>query len=162
LETVPVTEPELHSADVPQEDNLGDVRRSVQAIADGHHDTASIAQRTQRSARHAGYAINAAIALEWIGEPEESAGSDGGLVIHELGKKLLATKAGSPEERKLWRESIEQSASLKAIAPGLFGAAEPEVQVIAAAIVRLAGLAQSTAERRARTLIAWRRQVLEP
>ena len=156
-----MTEPELHSADVPQEDNLGDVRRSVQAIADGHHDTASIAQRTQRSARHAGYAINAAIALEWIGEPDESKPEEG-LVIHELGKKLLATKAGSPEERKVWRDSIEQSASLKAIAPGLFGAAEPEVKVIAAAIVRLAGLAQSTAERRARTLIAWRRQVLEP
>ena len=159
-----MTEPELHSADVPQEDNLGDVRRSVQAIADGHHDTASIAERTQRSARHAGYAINAAIALEWIGEPDESKPEEleGGLVIHELGKKLLATKAGSPEERKVWRDSIEQSTSLKAIAPGLFGAEEPEVKAIASAIVRLAGLAQSTAERRARTLIAWRRQVLEP
>jgi hypothetical protein len=155
-------EPELHSADVPQEDNLGDVRRSVQAIADGHHDTASIAQRTQRSARHAGYAINAAIALEWIGEPDESKPEEEGLVIHELGKKLLATKAGSADERKIWRESIEKSYAVAAIAPQLLGAAEPEVKTIAASIVKLAALAQSTAERRARTLIAWRRQALEP
>ena len=51
---------EIHSADVPQEDNLGDVRRTVEAIAAGLEDTESIAGRTGRSKRHVGYAINAA------------------------------------------------------------------------------------------------------
>jgi hypothetical protein len=149
------TEPELHSADVPQEDNLGDVRNTVQAIVDGLHDTQSIADRTKRSRRHVGYAINAAIVLGWIGEGDE------GLSVLEPGKKLLAHAAGTPDERKAMREAIEKSTSVHALAPDLLAAAEPTRTAISERIQKLAHLSKSTSDRRAQTLLSWRRQILE-
>ncbi len=145
---------ELHSADVPQEDNLTDVRRTVEAIGSGLEDTQGIAERTKRSRRHAGYAVNAAIVLGWV-----EAGD--ALVTTEQGRKLLATAEGSEAERAAYREAIEKSPSVSAIAPALLGADPLERNTIAEQISKLAGLAKSTAERRAQTLLSWRRQVLE-
>jgi hypothetical protein len=144
---------ELHSADVPQEDNLTDVRRTVEAIGSGLEDTQGIAERTRRSRRHAGYAVNAAIVLGWV-----EAGD--ALVPTELGRKLLAAPEGSEAERAAFREAIEKSPSVSAIAPALLGTEPPDRVAIAARITQLAGLAASTAGRRAQTLLSWRRQVL--
>jgi hypothetical protein len=146
---------EIHSADAPQEDNLADVRSAVQAIADGLHDTQSIADRTGRSRRHVGYAINAAIGLGWLGE------SDEGLALLDAGKALLAQKAGTAEERALHKRSIEESPTLKAIAPDLLAAAAPDRKKISDTIAALTGLSKATSDRRAQTLMSWRRQVLE-
>lgn len=145
---------ELHSADVPQEDNLTDVRRTVEAIGSGLEDTQGIAERTRRSRRHAGYAVNAAIVLGWV-----EAGD--ALVVTGQGRKLLATAEGSEAERAAYREAIEKSPSVSAIAPSLLGTEQPARAAIAEQISKLAGLAKSTAERRAQTLLSWRRQVLE-
>lgn len=144
---------ELHSADVPQEDNLTDVRRTVAAIASGLEDTQSIAELTRRSRRHAGYAINAAIVLGWVEAGDKLAPS-------ALGRKLLAAAEGSEAERAVVREAIEKSPSMIAIAPALLGPEEPTRAALAASIAALAGLARSTAERRAQTLLSWRRQAL--
>ena len=147
--------PEIHSADAPQEDNLGDVRRTVEAVAQGLEDTQSIADRTKRSRRHVGYAINAAIVLGLIDEGEER------LTVLEAGKKLLAHPEGSAEERAFLRAAIEKSAVLRALAPELLAAVEPERATISGRIQTLAGLSKSTSDRRAQTLLSWRRQVLE-
>ena len=144
---------ELHSADVPQEDNLADVRRTVLAIDLGLEDTQSIAERTQRSRRHAGYAINAAIVLELIEAGDK-------LVATPLGKKLLGTAEATDAERAVWREAIEKSPSMQALFPALLEPAEPTRTAIAEKIAQLASLAKSTSERRAQTLLSWRRQVL--
>jgi hypothetical protein len=153
-----MTEPEIHSADVPQEDNLGDVRRTLEAIVQGLHDTQSIATKTQRSARHASYAINSAIILQFVGEPDDE--NADGLVIHPLGSMLLATVPGSEAERKVLRSAVEKSPSLKLLVPNFFEGEEPDRRTIAASIMKFAGLAESTSIRRAATLIAWRRQIL--
>ena len=149
-----MTESEIHSADVPQEDNLGDVRRTVEAIAAGLEDTESIAARTGRSKRHVGYAINAAIVLGWIEEGEDK------LVVLALAQKLLAAKAGGDEERAVLRKSIEESAILRTLAPQLLAAAEPTREQLSARIQSLSGLSPSTSIRRAQTLLSWRRQVV--
>ena len=145
---------EIHSADVPQEDNLGDVRRTVEAIAAGLEDTGSIASRIGRSRRHVGYAINAAIVLGWLEEGDDK------LAVLAAAQKLLAQKAGSDAERAVLRESIEQSAVLRALAPGLLAAAEPSREQISERIEALSGLSKSTSVRRAQTLLSWRRQVV--
>jgi len=149
-------EPQIHSTDVPQEDNLGDVRRTVQAVADGFEDTQSIAERTHRSSRHAGYAINAAITLGWIDAGEEK------LAVLETGRKLLAEKPGSAGERALLRAAVEGAPVLLLLAPGLLAEAAPEKSVLCESIERQSGLSKSTAGRRAQTLLSWRRQLLEP
>lgn len=145
---------EIHSADVPQEDNLGDVRRTVEAIAAGLEDTESIAARTARSKRHVGYAINAAIVLGWIELGDEK------IAVLEAGKKVLAQAAGSDGERAALRESISASPVLQKLAPELLAAAEPTREQLSARIQSLAGLSKSTSDRRAQTLLSWRRQVV--
>jgi hypothetical protein len=146
---------EIHSGDVPQEDNLGDVRDAVQAIADGLEDTQSIAERTKRSRRHVGYAINAAIVLAWIAEGPDR------LAVLDAGKKLLQSGKGTAAEKKALRASIEASPALREIAPDLLGPAEPTREAISQRIQSLTGLSKSTSDRRAQTLLSWRRQVLE-
>lgn len=152
--TDPAKSPEIHSADVPQEDNLGDVRRTVEAIAAGLEDTESIATRTARSKRHVGYAINAAIVLGWIEVGDEK------IAVLEQGKKLLAQAADSEGERTVLRESIDKSPVLRALAPGLLAPAGPTRDQLSTQIQALAGLSKSTADRRAQALLSWRRQVV--
>ena len=146
---------EIHSADVPQEDNLGDVRRTVEAIAAGLEDSQSIADRTGRSKRHVGYAINAAIVLGWLDEGDDR------LQVLEMAKTLLAEKPGSAGEGVVFRSSIEKSAVLGVLAPGLLAQAAPSREQISEQIQARAGLSKSTSDRRAQALLAWRRQVLE-
>ena len=147
-------DPEIHSADVPQEDNLGDVRRTVEAIAAGLEDTQRIAEKTGRSKRHAGYAINAAVVLGWIELGEDK------LLVLPAAQKLFAQKAGSDGERAVLRESIEQSPILRALCPALLAPAEPTKDQLSASIQALSGLSKSTADRRAQALLSWRRQVV--
>lgn len=147
---------ELTSADVPQEDNLHNVRLVAQAIADGLEDTQSIADRAKISRRHVGYAINACFVLGWVAEtPEKLAASD-------AARALFKTTPGSAEEKALLRASIEGSAAIHAIAPALLAAGEPDRPAIVERIAAATGLSKSTSDRRAQTLLSWRRQVLAP
>ena len=145
----------IHSADVPQEDNLGDVRRTVEAIAAGLEDSQSIADKTGRSKRHVGYAINAAIVLGWLDEGDER------LAVLDAAKALFAQKPGSAGEGAIFRACIEKSAVLAELAPGLLAEPAPTREQLSARIQERAGLSKSTSDRRAQTLLSWRRQVLE-
>ena len=58
------------------------------------------------------------------------------------------------------RAGIEGSPTLRALAPDLLAAAEPSGAALGARIMEATGLSKSTSERRARTLLSWRRQLL--
>lgn len=145
---------ELTTADIPQEDNLGKVLLVLRAIAQGLQDTRSIAEQSKVSQRHVGYGINAAFVLGLAAEGDEA------LVITPAGAKLLAQPAGSAEERALLRAAMEASPVLRELAPDLLAEAEPARAALAQRIHEVSGLSQSTSERRARTLLSWRRQAL--
>ena len=145
---------ELTSADVPQEDDLGTVRLVVEAIGQGLQDTQGLAEKSGVSRRHVGYAINAAFVLGWVVEEPDR------LAISPEGQKLLAQPSGSPAEKPLLRAAIEQSAAVQAIAKDLLAAEGPTRKVLSERIRDATGLSASTSERRAQTLLSWRRQVL--
>ena len=145
---------ELSSADVPQEDDLAKVRLVLGAVALGLQDTQSIAEKSGVSRRHVGYAINASIVLGWLAEGDEQ------LVVSPAGTAVLAQPQGSPEERAMLRAAVVGSKVLQQLAPDLLAEAEPSREAIAERIRQASGLSASTAERRTRALISWRRQVL--
>ena len=145
---------DLTSADVPQEDDLSKVRLVLGAVALGLQDTQSISEKSGVSRRHVGYAINAAIVLGWLAEGEEQ------LAVSASGQNLLAQPQGSAEERAQLRASVEGSEILQQLAPGLLDEQEPSRPEMAARIQQASGLSASTAERRTRAILSWRRQVM--
>jgi hypothetical protein len=145
---------ELTTADVPQEDSLQTVRLVLQSIAEGLQDTESMAARSGVSRRHAGYAINALIVLGLISEGDEA------LAPSDDAKKLLATGAGSADEKAAFRGAVERSPAMRAIAPDLLAAQGPERDTLRDRIMAAAGLSKSTSDRRAQALLSWRRQLV--
>jgi hypothetical protein len=143
--------PEISSADVPQAPNLARIRCIVTAIADGTTSGEQIAEETDISVRHVGYAVRAAQTLGLLDRaPAPTA----------AGQQLLATEQESDEERAVFCRCIEESAILRAIAPKLLAPKPPTKRVLAARIERLSGLSKATAEHRASDLLAWREQLL--
>jgi hypothetical protein len=144
--------PDIDSADVPQAPNLARIRAVVTAIADGASTLDRIAEETDISARHVGYAVRAAQALELV---------DRDRAPTPRGSALLATEQESDAERDAFRLAIEQSAILRALAPGLLSPKPPTKKALGARIEKLSGLSTATAEHRASDLLAWREQILE-
>ena len=141
--------PRFESHQIPQADNLDDVRRVVAGIADGA-TPAQISERTEISARHVSYALQAARTLGWLAEGEK-------LEVTDLGQTLLKTTAGSLEERDAYRGAITSSDVLKAVAPGLLAETAPTRDELTAKIRKAApDLSDETAKRRAQTLLSWR------
>ncbi|RYE84664.1 MAG: hypothetical protein EOO75_17840 [Myxococcales bacterium] len=146
----------LPGSDIPQADNLQRVRLVVDAVAAGHTTQDAILADTHVSLRHVSYALHAARVL--------------GLLEHEgrtfrltpSGRELCATRRQSDDERRILREACSQSSIVSLLAPDLFGHPGPSVDAIAATIEERARLSPATARRRARTLLSWRLQVLEP
>ncbi|NVB42237.1 restriction endonuclease [Pseudenhygromyxa sp. WMMC2535] len=95
-------------------------------------------------------------ASEILGLVEE--GDSRALVLTGLGDRLLATGEGSLEERAVFREAISGATSLRPFR-SFFEGEVVGVQQLAGRLQSLTGMAQSTAERRARTLVQWRRYV---
>ncbi len=93
--------PDIDSADVPQAPNLARIRAVLTAIADGASTLERIAEETDISARHVGYAVRAAQALELL---------DRHRAPTPRGAALLATAQESDAERDALRLAIEQSA----------------------------------------------------
>lgn len=144
----------LRSAEIPQADNLANVRRALAALAGGAAAREQIAEQTGISLRHVGYALAAARVLGWLGDDDAS--------ITPAGRALLAAPAGSPDERAHLRRAIFACDVVKEVAPDLFEPAAPTTAALARRIFRFtAGIGKETARRRAQTLLAWRKQVLE-
>jgi len=124
----------------------------VTAVADGASTIEQIAEETDISSRHVGYAIRAAQTLGLL---------DKSRAPTPLGRKLLDTDQESEEERQAFCTSIEESAIMKAIAPALLSSRAPTKKTLGARIEKLSGLSKATAEHRASDLLAWREQLLE-
>ena len=149
---MPRSTPDIDSADVPQAPNLARIRAVVTAIADGATTLDRIAEETDISARHVGYAVRAAQALELL---------DRARAPTPRGSALLATEQESDAERDAFRLAIQESAILRALAPSLLSPKPPTKKALGARIEKLSGLSTATAEHRASDLLAWREQILE-
>ncbi|WP_437331520.1 hypothetical protein [Sorangium sp. So ce394] len=144
----------LRSTEIPQADNLANVRRVLEALAGGATAKEAIAQQTGISLRHVGYALAAARVLGWLGDDDAS--------ITPTGRELLAAPPSTADERALLRRAIFACDVVKEVAPDLFEPAAPTAVALARRLYRsTAGIAKETARRRAQTLLAWRSQVLE-
>jgi hypothetical protein len=140
----------LESTAVPQADDLDKVRAVIAAIAEGADNSGSVAEHTGFSLRHVEYRMRAARLLGLLddaGHPTRDAGS------------LLATPSSSEDERLLWRRAIEGNATLNELAPDLFARQPPTRTQLAERIAECTAMAQSTAMRRASTLLTWRRRL---
>jgi hypothetical protein len=111
-----------------------------------------LAEKTSFSERHVRYRLQAARILGFLkpeGEPE----------LTPRSKRLLATDAGSPEEKKQLRNDVSDCPAVQLIAPNLLALPEVDVKKIGDRIARLSGLSPATAERRAVVLRSWHRQL---
>jgi hypothetical protein len=142
----------IDSADVPQAPNLARIRAVVTAIADGTATLDTIAEEIDISARHVGYAVRAAQALDLLDKDRAPTAR---------GRVLLATDQESAAERDAFRAAVEESTILRALAPGLLTEKPPTKKALGARIEKLSGLSKATAEHRASDLLAWREQILE-
>jgi hypothetical protein len=135
---MPRSTPDIASADVPQAPNLARIRAVITALADGESDLDAVAEQTDISARHVGYAVRAAQALDLL---------DRDRAPTARGRALLETEQESVAERAAFRQAIS--------------AKPPTKKTLGARIEKLSGLSKATAEHRAGDLLAWREQVLE-
>src|SRR4051812_34385809 len=149
---MPRTTLHIGSSDIPQAPNLARVRLVIAAIAGGAATMDEVAEETDISARHLGYALRAAQTLGLL---------DGDRAPTPAGRALLETEQESAEERDAFRRSVEASAILQAIAPTLLSPTPPTKKALAGRIEKLTGLSTATASHRASDLLAWREQLLD-
>ena len=143
----------LQSSDVPQADSLALVRRVLEAIATSSSTAVKdVAERTKFSERHVRYRMQAARILGFLA-------SEGEPTLTARAKRLLATDAGSPEEKKQLANAVNECPALRLIAPNLLNSDDVDVKKIAERIARLSGLSVATAERRAGGLRSWHRDL---
>jgi hypothetical protein len=149
---MPRSSPAIDSADVPQAPNLARIRAVVTAVASGAATLDAIGEEIDVSTRHVAQSVRAAQALDLL---------DRDRALTPRGRTLLETDQEGPEERAAFRASIEESAIVRALAPGLLSAKPPTRKAVTARIERLSGLSKATAEQRASDILAWREQILE-
>lgn len=147
----------IPGCDIPQADNLQRVRLVVDSVAAGFPTQEKIIVHTRVSLRHVSYSLHAARVLGFLD-------LDGRATyrLTETGRALCTTRRMSEEERACIREAYSKSPILAAIAPGLFDGEGPSVEAISAIIEQRGRLSLATARRRARALLSWRLQILEP
>lgn len=147
----------LHrTVDVPQADRLGNIRQLVAASRDGIDHAATLLELLQVDHRHFLYYRQAARIL---GVVEFDA--RGELCVTSLGQRLLATKEGSPDEREVFAEAIGVARALRPFA-SFFAGEALDLATLTRRLEVLTGLSRTTAERRAHTLIKWRKYVQRP
>jgi hypothetical protein len=146
----------IPGSDIPQADNLQRVRLVVDAVAAGHPTQEQVIEHTRVSLRHVSYSLHAARGLGFLDLD--------GRTYHLTapGRALCATRRMSEEERASFREAYSRNPILVTIAPGLFDPQGPSVDEITEIIERRGRLSPATARRRARALLSWRLQILEP
>jgi hypothetical protein len=146
----------IPGSDIPQADNLQRVRLVVDSVAAGHTTQERVIDHTRVSLRHVSYSLHAARVLGFL-ELDGRA-----YRLTPEGRALCATRRMSEEERTCIKDAYRRSDILAALAPGLFDEPGPTVDAISAAIERRGRLSQATARRRARALLSWRLQILDP
>ncbi|WP_438025808.1 STAS-like domain-containing protein [Sorangium sp. So ce233] len=144
----------IGSVDVPQADDLANVRRVVEVVTDGPFPVEDIVTETGFSIRHVHYRLNAARVLGLVRLIAGIA------LITNTGVRLVETTTGSEKERELLREAVASSTVLQRLAPRLLSSRPPDLIDITNRIMRLAKLSPSTAARRAGCLLSWRKQLL--
>jgi hypothetical protein len=152
---MPTARRRLESKDIPQADSLENVRRIVDAVVDGLRTKAEVSERTGINPRHVLYGLHTARVLGFVVEDE-----GGGFSATESGKSLHALTPNGAEELERFRSSIADSEIIAAIAPHILTAKPPTQDAITQKIVKATGLSESTAGRRAQTLVSWRTQLL--
>lgn len=159
--------------EVPNEENLVDVRRVLEFVAAGHTSGDTIALALSMNPRHVRYWLEIARTIGWllfeptqlsfdsprIASPDASADNpDGRPRITVLGKDLLACPHGSHEERVIVGKSLLQSDHLQRIA-GDFLVSDISKEALARRLHEQAKLSAPVARQRARTLLQWKRYV---
>jgi len=152
---MPTARRRLESKDIPQADSLENVRRIVDAVVDGLRTKAEVSERTGINPRHVLYGLHTARVLGFVVEDE-----GGGFSATEGGKSLHTLAANGPEELERFRTAIGDSEIIAAIAPLLLSPKPPTQDAITQKIVKATGLSDSTAGRRAQTLVSWRTQIM--
>lgn len=144
----------LHrTVDVPQADRLANVRQLVLAVRDGISHPATLREFLAVDGRHFAYYRQASEILGVV-----RVRGDRTLAITDAGRRLLAAPEGSPEERALLRAAIIGARALRPFR-SFFEGEELSCDQIAGRLATLTGLSSTTAQRRARTLLQWRRYV---
>lgn len=134
----------------PEAWDLDRVRLVVQAIS----DSANIAETTSLSPRHVGYHIQAAKILGWIQLEQRVP------VLTDTGRALLQTPLGSANETSLMRASVQRSDIVRVVVPALLENVSVDELVCALRESPHTRLAESTARKRAATLVHWRQRVV--
>ena len=140
--------------DIPQANALDTVRRVIRSVALGATTIESIADLTTFSSRHASYRVHAARILGLLHSEGDR------ISLTPRGEKLLETALYTPEERAIFFSAIESSAVIQLLAPDLLTLCPPSVEELADRLFQNSKLSRETAERRAGTLISWRKYVL--
>lgn len=146
----------LTTADIPQAPRLARIRAVVEAVSTGRGSVESIGSHAGMKKRDARYHLVAASRILGLLVDDE-----GKYRLARLGRRLLATEPASEEERAAWVEAIQGSAPLRAWAGELLGARAPREETLVRRATK-AGLSPNTARQRARAVLRWRKQLLDP
>lgn len=146
----------LHrTVDVPQADRLENVRQLAMALRDGIYNAPALLELLGVDQRHFNYYRRAAEILDLI-----QTADDDGMSLTDRGRELVATPEGSVEERRVFAAAIRSARALRPFT-SFFDGEELPLATVAERLATLTGLSESTAQRRARTLLQWRRYVDE-
>lgn len=140
----------LSASDIPQADSLSTIRVVLEAIVASGKNSAAIGEATKFSERHIRYRLQAARILGLLDESRK---------ISASGQRLLNAKPGSMDEIRVLRAAVKKSRVVKSIIPDLLTTDSVPVARISQEFSRLTGLASATADRRARVLRSWARQL---
>lgn len=138
---------------VPQMRSLAVVRRVLELLAQGVDGRDAIADELGLRERQVAYALNAAECLQWAVAAGRTA------ELTQRGASLLSSAASSGEEASLMLSAVDESPTVRLVAPGLAAEVGPTRAAISQAIRREFGLSRSTADHRAGCLIRWRRDL---
>ena len=144
----------LFSGDIPQADNLDTVREIVEAVKNGFYTHQEICSVTDYSLRHVQYKISSAIILGFIEKTEV-------IKLTQKGKLWLLKDKYSSAESKFLKQTIEKTKVYQLIGQDLFTSKRPDRTILTKRIMDHANLSESTARRRASTLIAWSNKILQ-
>lgn len=144
---------QVESPYIPQADDLRKVRYVVDTIADGPVPLDVVSALTGYSIRHAHYRANAAHALGLL----EFRGTFA--LITDRGKALAKTLPDSQDEISVLRDAYASS-PLGRLVPTLLHDEPPTQEMIVDVYRNVGGLSLSTAVRRAKCLLSWRRQLV--
>lgn len=139
--------------DIPQADSLPRVRFVVAAVAAGIKTEAAFMDATGLSARHVLYYRSAAVTLGLLQEVPV-------LGVTPLGARVLSSEPESNEERELLLAAALGSRRLASFRDVFEKDEAPKKKELGFRIGQMVKLSMATAERRAGTLLSWRRYLL--